>query len=183
MLKDDHYNILIFDDNMFELQDFIIDLRSKNMCVDTVKTVDGFYDKITCGSLYDFIFIDIMMDIHVEPLCMYSTKGGCNSGIIIAKCLRSNGLNVPIIFISTDWLMPSGMSYAGDINSICNCCLIRKRDLKSINFLKMFDSYMETKKFLNNNSVIEILISSIILKPSIYGMGFDVKNIIEQWRK
>lgn len=170
-------NILIIDDNIFELR-FVIDaLEMRGHNVYLIDSPYSLLEILTEEISFDLIVLDVMLG-GWKSFLDTTISNSMLAGLSVATAIRKGGIGVPIIFFSS-------ASHKTIINCITemeahldNTLYLAKHETEPTKLVSILEAFFDTGILLNKqDNILDTILGSIIAKPSFLGIGIDIKKL------
>lgn len=177
-------NLVFLDDCGFELAAFFDELTIAGHNFELFATTDEFIDYVCTGARIDIFVIDLILPdfkIRFEGKNI-DTNRGMEAGLHVIKILRACGYSQPIVVLSQrveDGAIEATLKQEVGTDNIA---FVNKNRCPTVKFLKMIDETFDKGKIENSEKwgFLNIFGESLEIKPSIYGVTFDVKAAFQK---
>ncbi len=176
--------IVFVDEAQHEIRPLLIELEMQGMKVSCFSTADGCVKDVLAGNKASLYILDIML-ISESVFPDNLTDQKLYTGLLLGKVVREICKDTPIVFYSAIG-METGLRYTeSTINSIGNSRLIRKQDISSpLEFWEKISPILRAGNAAEKkNKFLSALAAGALVKPSAFGVGFDVKEFVKELKK
>ena len=175
-------HIIIVDDDLIETPQVMATLRMHGCSATHYTSPEDCVARIQDSVPPDLIFVDVMM----PPGSRYSSKetsGGMFTGVFLAHDLRALFPQTPIAFLTSHHFDDHVQVLASVVPHIKRCGLLFKYELPDrighfAATLAQFDPKKESD--FSVTEMFKSFWSSVVLRPSIAGVGIDLKTLLEK---
>lgn len=174
-------NIVFVDEAIHEIQPYIFAMQIKGANVVLCENADECAYICKQKMHTDLFLVDVMLRSE-KIFSKEDTQFDLYTGLLLARVIREFFPEVPIVFFS-GMNFEDGLRYINEtIKVIGNAALVRKKDAP--NPIKFADIVLEMAKNKtakhSENTVVRLAVDSVIVRPSLFGVGFDVMKFIER---
>ena len=176
--------IVFVDEAQHELRPLLMELEMQGIGVSYFSTADECVADVLAGNQAALYILDItLISESIFPDKLTDQK--LYTGLILGKVVREVFQDVPIVFYSAIG-METGIRYTENtIRAIGNSRLLRKQDISSpFEFWEKISPILESGDATEKkNKFLSALSAGAVLKPSVFGLGFDVKEFVKELRR
>lgn len=172
--------LAFIDDDRIQAKLYIEELQRAGFLVtyfDSAKSYLGHF-KSNDNHEYKVIICDLMMS--PEGLLDDETSGGLLTGLAIAKAIRRSSIQDPIVIFTNMNVAGKLAQLSHEISDLPNVFVLRKSEFPPHQLPVAIHGLLTNGKLSDEQvSIIRRFFDSLILRPTIFGMGFDLKEMLK----
>ncbi len=171
--------ILFVDDEPIFIQAYVEEFRLRGIDVEIVKDADACMKAMADHPAIDLFIIDVMLPPG-EAFDHSETSGGRITGLLLSRAVRQLYPDTPIVVLTQiAWgsLRPVTEAAADDLG---DAILVRKAETPAYELAEKVSKILaDGISAVGRTSLLAELGKSIVLQPTIAGIGVDLKTFIE----
>lgn len=179
--KHDALRVVIVDEDEIQLRPLVSELELRGLSVTIFTDADQCLDFVETKRRVDLFVVDIMLPSK-HAYSRELTENFQLTGLRLGRDIRRTYVDVPIILFSNTSRQDLVTEIRAVARKIQNCVFIQKYTITQLgHFSEMVERILAIgTKEIGNKTVWERIKESVFIKPSIGGVGVDLKQLTKK---
>lgn len=169
--------IAFIDDDAIGSRFYVDELGAKGYNVKQFRSVDGFLADFRSGVRFDLYILDLMMS-GGRTYSPDKTDEGATTGVYLAQDICESHPGAPILVISNANVDNVLTQARKSCSKIDNTLFLRKAAVPPSSLCDLVTRILKSGiKSVRRKGIVSKLAGILVLRPSIYGIGIDLKKL------